>query len=140
MSDPRVEKVKANVTRNVKRMRSVLDAVRQGMGIPDRIRWRDRLSDFQKQRLRPQQQQGDPMPQIKERFMNRPRFLQSFFQPEQPQEPQFSPEDTRVLEEHRRQMLEDAERRKRAEEEEKAREEKRKNLEKAKARMAVENL
>ena len=152
MNEGQVDKVKENVTKNVKKLRDIADAFRSGLGIPERIKWRDRVGDFQKQRLQPQQgrnqnQRGIPAPpQVQERFSSRPRLIDFFMksqepsQPQQPVQEELSAEEILILNEHRRDLLSRA----KAREEEEKREQQR--IEDAKAReryektMSVENL
>lgn len=141
------EQAKTKAQKKGERIRATLDGLATGL-FPNRPfqqavqtglkRLKERT---QRQPLREQNQNpsGIPSPpMVKERFMNRPLF--QFFQPQEQQEPQLSPEEQTILEEHRRQMLEDAEKRKRVEEAKREAEERRKTIERARQKMAVENL
>lgn len=80
------------IEENIKKIRKVFDVARSSMDIPDRVKWRQKIKQFQRQRLQqPQQNQGIQhgiqQPQIPERFP-RPMIFQRFLQPQQPRQPQ----------------------------------------------------
>lgn len=146
MNEEHIEKVKENVTKNVKKLREVVDAFRSGMGIPQRIKWRDRIGDFQTQRLRPQEgrqrdSRGIPAPpKVQERFAQRPRLLDFIMKSQDPQQPQFTEEEKIILQEREVQLREDAERRAKEEQQKKESTEKAESLKRARENMSVENL
>ena len=137
-SNPAREKAKIKG----EKIRSVIDGLASGL-FPDRPFkniFRTRVKQLKERKFQPQQTQGqNPMPQIQERFSQRPRLM-DFLQSQEPQQPQLTEEERIILQERELQLLEDAERRSKEEMREKESQEQVEGLKRAKERMSIENL
>ena len=120
-----------------------------GFGIPIRDRLMEKQGQFLGQLQQGRQQNQSipsppsgqkPMPQVAERFANRPRLLDFLQQSQEPQQPELNPEEAMILDEHRKQMMEDAEARAKNEADEREADEKRKASQRAHEKMSIENL
>lgn len=142
------DEIKRRAQHELEKYKALADGIREGLGLGERVKWRNLARGVVGEGLERMENSSTqrPIALLKRDFVEEKQFnyrsgsflkiVRERFNPK----PELSPEDLRVLEEKRKQLLENAERRKRVEEEDQKRQETAKSIARAKESISIGNL